>query len=41
MQRLFRDKVEEIRKHIGKSASAKMFDFGQKKQSRNRKIAKK
>jgi len=36
-----RDRIEEMRKHIGKSASAKMFDFGRKKQSRNRKIAKK
>jgi len=40
---IIRDKIEEMRKHIGKSASAKMFDFGKKgkrkkgcgKQSRN------
>jgi len=28
---ILRDKIEEMRKHIGKSASAKMFDFGKKK----------
>ena len=28
---IIRDKIEEMRKHIGKSASAKMFDFGKKR----------
>jgi excinuclease ABC subunit B len=33
---VIRDRIEEMKKHIGKSASAKMFDFGRKKRSRNR-----
>jgi excinuclease ABC subunit B len=33
---ILRDRIEEMRKHIGKSASAKMFDFGKKKRSRKR-----
>jgi len=27
---ILRDKIEAMRGHIGKSASAKMFDFGRK-----------
>ena len=37
---ILRDKIEEMRKHIGKSASAKMFDFSRKKRSRRSKMAK-
>jgi len=33
---IIRDKVEAMRKHIGKSASAKMFDFGRKKRGAKR-----
>jgi excinuclease UvrABC nuclease subunit len=33
---IIRDKIEEMRKHIGKSASAKMFDFGKKGKKRKR-----
>ena len=34
---ILRDRIEEMRKHIGKSASATMFDFGKKKRSPKRK----
>ena len=34
---ILRDKIEEMRKHIGKSASAKLFDFSRKKRSPKRK----
>ena len=34
---ILRDKIEEMRKHIGKSASAKMFDFSRKGKGRKRK----
>jgi len=33
---IIRDKIEEMRKHIGKSASAKMFDFGKKGRNKRR-----
>ena len=33
---ILRDKIEEMRKHIGKSASAKMFDFGRKPRGKKR-----
>jgi excinuclease ABC subunit B len=33
---IIRDKIEEMRKHIGKSASAKMFDFKKKPKGRKR-----
>ena len=33
---ILRDKIEEMRKHIGKSASAKMFDFGRKGKGKKR-----
>jgi excinuclease ABC subunit B len=33
---IIRDRIEAMRKHIGKSASAKMFDFGKKKRGRKK-----
>jgi len=33
---ILRDKIEAMRKHIGKSASAKMFDFGKKGKRKKR-----
>jgi len=33
---ILRDKIEAMRKHIGKNASAKMFDFGKKGKRKKR-----
>jgi len=34
---MLQDKIEEMRKHIGKDASVKMFDFSRKGKWRKRK----